>query len=64
MSNLNLSQKAVRTLSVPHPRLPRVQIRRINIGEIVPSATALLLQPSWVRAWQCVFATRLRVSAE
>jgi chemotaxis receptor (MCP) glutamine deamidase CheD len=44
MSNLNLAQRPVRTLSVPHPRLPRVQIRRINIGEIVARATPLLLQ--------------------
>jgi chemotaxis protein CheD len=44
MKNLNLSNRPARSFSVPHPGLPLEQRKRIYIGEIVASATPLVLQ--------------------
>ena len=44
MKNLHVSRKPARTLSVHHHGLPVEQRRRIYIGEIVASATPLVLQ--------------------
>jgi chemotaxis receptor (MCP) glutamine deamidase CheD len=44
MKNLPMSKKRARASSVPHPGLPLEQRRRIYIGEIVASATPLVLQ--------------------
>jgi chemotaxis protein CheD len=44
MSNLSVERRPARTRSAPHPRLQIEQGRRIFIGEIVASATPLLLQ--------------------
>jgi chemotaxis protein CheD len=44
MKNHHASKKPAQTVSVPHPGLPVEQRRRIYIGEIVASATPLVLQ--------------------
>ena len=44
MSNLNLAQSPARNSSVPRTRLQLVQTRRIYIGEVVASATPMLVQ--------------------
>jgi chemotaxis protein CheD len=44
MSSVNLAHRPARSFSVPHPRRPQEQKRRIYIGEFVASATPLLLQ--------------------
>ena len=44
MSNLNLAQSPARNSSVPRTRLQLVPTRRIYIGEVVASATPMLVQ--------------------
>jgi chemotaxis receptor (MCP) glutamine deamidase CheD len=44
MKSLNVAQRPGRTFGAPHPRLALEQRKRIYIGEIVASATPLVLQ--------------------
>ena len=44
MKHPHVSKRLARTVSAPHPGLPLEQRRRIYIGEIVASATPLVLQ--------------------
>jgi hypothetical protein len=60
MNGRSGEQRPAKTSPVPHSRLPPTQLRRIYIGEVVASATPMLLQ-TMLGAWRFVFGTRLHV---